>query len=168
VTPRLRIVPLDGTHDRSAFDCGVEPLNRYLREQAGQDVKRRICNCFLASLPDGKIAGYYTLAAASIPLTELPEATRRKLPRYGFIPAALVGRLAVATAHRRARLGGALVADAARRAARAGPAVHALIVDAKDDNAVGFYMHLGFRQFESRPMTLFLPLATALAAFGSA
>jgi hypothetical protein len=54
--------------------------------------------------------------------------------------------------------------DAAARAARSDPAIFALIVDAKDDRAAAFYEHLQFRRFASRPMTLFLPLATALEA----
>ncbi len=47
---------------------------------------------------------------------------------------------------------------------RSDPAVFALLVDAKDDAAVAFYRHLGFMAFADRPMTLFLPLATALKA----
>jgi ribosomal protein S18 acetylase RimI-like enzyme len=52
---------------------------------------------------------------------------------------------------------------------RAEPAIFALIVDAKDEVAVGFYEHLGFHRFASRPMALFLPIAEAarrLAAGG--
>jgi ribosomal protein S18 acetylase RimI-like enzyme len=64
------------------------------------------------------------------------------------------------------RLGGALIMDATQRAANAYPSIFALVVDAKDDDAVAFYRHLGFQPFASRPMSLFLPIATALAAFG--
>jgi hypothetical protein len=52
--------------------------------------------------------------------------------------------------------------DAAARAARAEPAIFALIVDAKDDLAVTFYQHHEFRRFVSKPALLFLPIATAL------
>ena len=41
-------------------------------------------------------------------------------------------------------IGGALLADAAFRAARSEVAVFALIVDAKDDAAAAFYRHHGF------------------------
>jgi ribosomal protein S18 acetylase RimI-like enzyme len=58
-------------------------------------------------------------------------------------------------------LGGLLVVDAIARAMRAEPAIFALIVDAKDEVALGFYEHLGFYRFASRPMTLFLPIAEA-------
>lgn len=41
------------------------------------------------------------------------------------------------------------------------PAIFALIANAKDEVALGFYDHLGFLRFASRPMTLFLPIAEA-------
>jgi ribosomal protein S18 acetylase RimI-like enzyme len=168
VTPRFRVEPLSPRHDRDGFSSGVEPLDRYLKELATQDSKRRVSNCFVASDEDGVIAGYYTFAATSLPLTELsPEETKR-LPRYPMFPAGLIGRLAVDRRFQGQRLGGALIMDAAARAGRGDPAIFALIVDAKDESAVAFYEHLQFRRFVSRPRTLFLPLATALKALGLA
>jgi ribosomal protein S18 acetylase RimI-like enzyme len=168
VTPRFRIEALSSAHDRAGFSCGAEPLDRYLRELASQDIKRRVSNCFVALDDHGAIAGYYTFAATSLPLTELsPEETKR-LPRYALLPAGLIGRLAVDLSFQGQRLGGALVMDAAARAARGDPAIFALIVDAKDEGAVAFYEHLQFRRFASRPMTLFLPIATALHALNKA
>ena len=37
----------------------------------------------------------------------------------------------------------------------------AVIVDAKDDPARGFYEHYGFRRFVDDPYRLFLPMADA-------
>ena len=90
------------------------------------------------------------------------------MPRYGVLPAGLIGRLAVDRRYRGLHLGSALVIDAARRAAGADPAVFALVVDAKDDGAAAFYERLGFRRFASRPMSLFLAIATALRAVEAA
>ncbi len=168
MTPRFRVEALSSSHDRTGFASGVEPLDRYLRELATQDVKRRLSNCFVALSDDGVIAGYYTFAATSLPLTELAPEEAKRLPRYPLLPAGLIGRLAVDRRFQGRRLGGALVMDAAARAARGDPAIFALIVDAKDDAAVAFYEHLQFRRFLSRPMTLFLPLATALQALSKA
>jgi GNAT superfamily N-acetyltransferase len=152
---------LNPGHDRTAFSCGVEALDRYLRERATQDVRRRISNCFVALGPAGGIVAYYTFAATGIPLTELaPEVTRR-LPRYPTIPAALIGRLAVDQQFHGQGLGAALIIDAVARAVRAEAAIFALVVDAKDDTAVRFYQHLGFRRFVSHPMRLYLPVAEA-------
>ena len=129
-------------------------------------MRRRISNCFVACDEGGTVAGYYTFAATSFPLVDLPEGDAKRLPRYGMIPAGLIGRLAVDARFRGQRLGAALVINAARRAANADPAIFALVVDAKDEAALGFYAHLGFRQFVSRPMSLFLPIATVMKAIG--
>jgi len=161
------IEALNSAHHRKGFSSGVEPLDRYFRELVTQDVKRRVSNCFVALDANGVIAGYYTLAAASLPLTELSADDKQRLPRYAFLPAGLIGRLAVDQNYQGQRLGGALVMDAAARAARAEPAVFALIVDAKDASAVAFYEHHDFRRFASRPASLYLPIATALQALSA-
>jgi ribosomal protein S18 acetylase RimI-like enzyme len=162
----FEVAPLSASHDRTAFDCGEPALDRYLREIAMQDAKRRVSNCFVAVDDAGAIAGYFTLAASSIPLDELSEATKKRLPRYPLLPACLIGRLAVDRRFRGRGLGGALIIEAAARASRAEPAVLAMIVDAKDEKAAAFYEHHGFSRFASRPKSLYLPLATALKAKG--
>ena len=85
----------------------------------------------------------------------------RRLPRYPTVPAALIGRLAVDQRFRGQGLGAALIVDAIARAMRAEPAIFALVVDAKDDAALRFYQHLGFRQLVSHPMRMYLPVAEA-------
>jgi ribosomal protein S18 acetylase RimI-like enzyme len=157
----FRLVQLDAVHDRSAFDSGSEPLNRYLREQVGQDVRRRVAACFVALTNDSRIAGYYTLASASLLLTELPPRIGKKLPRYPTVPTVRMGRLAIDQAFKGQGLGGALLADALHRAVRSEIAVYALIVDAKNDDASAFYQHHGFITLPDARLTLFLPLATA-------
>jgi GNAT superfamily N-acetyltransferase len=165
VPGEFRIEPLGATHDRAGFSCGVAALDRYLHDElATQDIRRRISHCFVACEATGTIAAYYTFAATSFPLSGLPPEEVKRLPRYGVLPAGLIGRLAVDRRFRCLRLGGALVIDAVQRAGGADPAIFALVVDAKDDAAVSFYEHLGFRRFISRPMTLFLSIVTALKA----
>ncbi len=158
------IEPL-GVHDRSAFACGAPPLDRYLREQAAQDVKRLMASCFVAvAAATNNIAGYYTLAATSVHATDVPTEIRKRLPRYPVLPAALVGRLAVDQRFHRQGLGSALIADAALRVLKGDVKAFALIVEAKDENAFAFYRQQGFHPFASRPLCLFLPLATAKKA----
>lgn len=156
----FRLVPLDAAHDRATFNCDSEPLNRYLRDLVTQDVRRRVAACFVALADEQRIAGYYTLASASLLLTELPPSTGKKLPRYPTVPAVRMGRLAVDQAFKGQGLGGALLADALDRAAHSEIAAFALMVDAKDEAAAGFYRHHGFIALPDSPLTLFLPLAT--------
>lgn len=159
MTGSFLIEPLGPDHDRSAFSCGSEVLDRYFWELVTADVRRRATACYVAlEAPRGKIAGYYTLAAAGIPLAEMPAALAKRLPRYPSVPVARLGRLAVDQAYRGRKLGSALLWDAVGRSLRSEIAVFALVVDAKDDQAEAFYLHLGFVPFGSQPRQLVLPL----------
>lgn len=158
---RFRIELLASEHDRTGFQSGVQALDRYFRQQVGQDTRRRVTACYVALDRDSaSIAGYYTLAAGSVPLAEVPEALAKKLPRYNAVPVARLGRLAVDKRYRGQRLGAALLWDALTRASRSEVAVFALVVDAKDAQAAAFYRHFGFVEFGSLPNQLLLPLTT--------
>jgi len=163
VTPLFEMVLLDSRHDRTAFDCASELLNRYFSQQVSQDVRRRVTACYVALSQEGRVAGFYTLASTALLLSQLPADLGKKLPRYPTVPAVRMGRLAVDQAFKGQGLGGALLADALARALRAEIAAYALVVDAKDAAAADFYRHHGLIALPSQPMTLFLPLATAQA-----
>jgi ribosomal protein S18 acetylase RimI-like enzyme len=167
VTAAFVIEPLGPGHDRTAFRCGVEPLDHYFRHQAGQDVRRRIAACRVAVEADtGRVAGFYTLSAGGIPLPDLPAGMARRLPRYPSVPVARLGRLAVDRAFQGRALGAALLWNAIATAARSDLAAFALVVDAKDDAAAGFYRHHGFVGFGSVPGCLILPLAGVVERAG--
>ena len=84
----FRLEPLGGEHDRSLFRCGEDVLDRYFQTQVTQDIRRQIANCFVAvEAATSQIAAYYTISAASIPLTDLPADEAKRLPRYPTIPA---------------------------------------------------------------------------------
>jgi GNAT superfamily N-acetyltransferase len=151
---------LDAQCDKSGFSCGIAPLDNYFRTQAGQDIRRRVAACFVARDAAGKVVGFYTLAAASLLLNELPDAQAKKLPRYPSVPAVRMGRLAVDQAFKGQGLGAALLADALGRAARAEIAAYALVVDAKDAQAADFYAHHGFIALPDQPLFLFMPLSS--------
>jgi GNAT superfamily N-acetyltransferase len=158
-----RVEPLDRKHDRKAFSSGVEPLDRYLREQAGQDARKRVAAPFVLCEGNGNaVLGYYTLSALSIDVGAWPADVARNLPRYPVIPATLLGRLAVDQSLRGKGMGGHLLMDAVRRALSASRAVAsvALVVDAKDDAAIAFYRRYEFIRFADMPHRLFLPMGT--------
>ncbi|MDN7465940.1 GNAT family N-acetyltransferase [Burkholderia gladioli] len=156
---QLTVAVLSAAHDRTRFDCGTPALDRYLRETATQDVRRRVAACFVM-LDRDAVVGYYTLSAASIALADLPLEISRKLPRYPAIPAVRMGRLAVDARYRGRGLGAALLVNALRRAAGSEIPAVAMTVDAKDAGAAAFYRHFGFQSLTHDPLALFLPLAT--------
>lgn len=159
--PKLVIELLDRNHDRASFNCGIEPLDRYLQRLASQDVKRRISRVFVARPPESRsrILGFYTLSAISIDLTALPEKVARKLPRQP-VPAALIGRLAVDLSAQGTTIGRMLLADAIRRtvAVSGDIAIYAMVVDAINQQAEAFYKHYGFNPLALGSSRLFLPL----------
>ena len=160
-TGKFTYGPLDPkAHDRKGFSCGKEPLDTYLRTHATQDIRRGLAACFVATTPQGRIAGYFTLSSHSVPLNDLPEDFRKKLPSRMPIPVALLGRLAVDQTFKGQGLGSVLLTYALTTAARPDVAAsHALVVDALDEEAAEFYRHHGLQGFPSAPMRLFMPLA---------
>ncbi len=161
----FRFETLSETHDRTAFHCGEPALDRYLQTQATQDIRRRVANCFVAiEAATGRLATYYTLSAASIPLVDLPPEHTKRLPRYPTVPAVRIGRLAVDETFQGRGLGAMLLLNAVHRSLQSDAAACTLLVDAKNDQGVAFYRRYGFRSLTSRPRTLYLPLATAQKA----
>ena len=160
-----RIELLGDQHDRAAFSCGVDALDRYLHVQAGQDSRRRVASCFVLVAPDGSLAGYYTLSATGIALADLPPDVVKKLPRYPLVPGALMGRLAVDHRWQGERLGELLLFDAFSRALRSDLAAYAFLVDAKDDRAETFYKRYEFRGLSGPGRRLYIPLADIARLF---
>src|ERR1700682_2910006 len=116
-SPDLRIVLLSDGHDRGSFTCGVESLDRYLKSQAGQDVRRKANAVFILSErgEPAHILGYYTVCAMAISQGDVPEAARKHVPRYPLVSATLIGRLAISKDRQGQRLGGVLLAAAWHR-----------------------------------------------------
>jgi GNAT superfamily N-acetyltransferase len=161
----FRFEPLSGEHNRGSFHCGDETLDRYFQTQVTQDIRRHITNCFVViEAVTSQVAAYYTLAAASVPLIELPPEETRRLPRYPTLPAVRIGRLAVDERYQGRGLGAAMLMNAVHRTLQDAAAAFTLLVDAKNDQAVAFYERHGFQALAGKPRTLFLPLATAQKA----
>jgi predicted N-acetyltransferase YhbS len=156
---RFTIEPLDpARHRRDEFDCGVTALNDYLKTRARKEMEAGVAVCFVA-VPEnqlGKIAGYYTLSAATIQRAELvDEKLLKKLPRYPDFPATLLGRLARSLDFRGQGLGDRLMVSAMERVVSGSREIAswAMITDPKDEKAAAFYSEFGFLPLnESRMM----------------
>ncbi len=156
--------PLAKHHDRDAFSCGNESLDRYLQKIARQDAIRNVAASFVLveAATSKTILGYYTLSAFSVDLGDLPEDVSRRLPHYHNVPATLLGRLAVDQRQQSRGLGEFLIMDALGRAFAQSSqiAAFAVVVDAIDEKAINFYKHFDFLPLPDKPNRLFLPMKT--------
>jgi GNAT superfamily N-acetyltransferase len=157
----LVIEPLNRNHNKVAFNCGIESLDRYLKRQANQDIKRRISRVFIARSHQEKtrVLGFYTLSTLSIDLSALPEKVAKKLPKHP-IPAALIGRLAVDISAQGKGIGKMLLSNAIRRTLAVSDeiAIYAIVVDTINEKAESFYLRYGFVHLSSKHNRMFLPL----------
>jgi GNAT superfamily N-acetyltransferase len=161
----FRVEPLGPRHNRNAFSCGVPALDRYLQKQASQDVSKYVAATFVIT-PDGAtIAGFYSLSSYAVSLDDLPEELGKKLPRYPSVPATLIGRLAVNSGFQGQGIGKLLLANALGRvlATSITIATAVVVVDAKDEALLKFYIHHGFIPLATHPNRLIYPVKTIAA-----
>lgn len=162
------IEPL-GDHDRAAFCCGRESLDRYIRERASQDVKQGLATVFvIASKADPrKVLAYYSLSNRELKLSQLPQEIAKKAGKYGSVGVTLLGRLACTASSKGSGIGRLTLVDALYRSVMAASEVgsFAVFVEAIDDEAVAFYKKYGFIQLPEDKRKLFLPMKTIAKSF---
>jgi GNAT superfamily N-acetyltransferase len=149
-------VPLDASHDLSAFDCGVPALNEYLHKYALVNQQSQAARTYVARRGE-VVVGYYTLAAGSVSRDETPVRVARGLARHP-IPVVVLARLAVDRGEQGKGVGAGLLKDALLRAAQAADLIgcRAVLVHAKDQAAKAFYQRFGFEPSPVDELHLFL------------
>ena len=156
--------PISGRHDVSRFASGAESLDIWLRRKARLNEAKGGSRTYVVCEGD-RVIGFYSLAASSVERRRVSSRVGRSMPEP--IPVILLGQLAVDTGYRGRGLGADLLADAAKRALAAADIIsaRALVVQAIDDEAKGFYERFGFRPFSSRePLMLVLRVSDLRAA----
>jgi predicted GNAT family N-acyltransferase len=164
----FQIEPLTKAHGREGFSCGSEPLDQYLKQNARQDAEKRVAAPFvMIHPPANQVLGFYTLSAASINVSQIPQDLAKRLPRYPDMPVTLIGRLARDLSLKGQAAGEFLLMDALAKAFDTSRTIAswAVVVDAKDDNAEEFYQSFGFKVMQREPVRMFLPMATVAKLF---
>lgn len=153
-----------GDHDLSEFNCGNEELNAWLLRHAPASHNADLARTYLA-LAGPTIAGYVSLTSGSVRPEDAPKRLARGMPRYP-IGTILIARLAVDIAYQGRYLGSRLSAEALRRAVAASDAAAARVVvlDAIDDEAVGFYRRWGFIDAPDNPRRLYRKMSDVRAS----
>jgi GNAT superfamily N-acetyltransferase len=160
------IEKLKREHLLDGFDCGKEPLNRFLKRQAWSSQQANSAQTYV--LAKGlAVLGYYSLAAGSVTYDDATERVKKGQARHP-VPVILLARLAVDQSLQGKGIGPALLKDALLRAASAAATIgaRAVLVHAKDDNAQGFYEHFNFEPSASDPYHLLLIMKDLLRIVG--
>ena len=157
-------VPLTSEHDVSAFYCGQQALNDWLRNHALKN-ESRFSRAYVVCA-GSRVVAYSCVSAGSAERAKAPGKVRRNAP--DTIPVSVIGRLAVSREYAGKGLGADMLADALRRIAAASRSigVAAALVHAKGDAAKRFYLKCAeFIEYPQASRTLFLPIETVVAAF---
>jgi GNAT superfamily N-acetyltransferase len=149
-------VLLSKEHDTDSFDCGKEPLNRFLRVFALSNQASGSSRTYVA-LRGKEIAAYYSLAPSSVTHEEAPARVAKGLARND-IGVILMARFAVDMHYQRRGVGRSLFLDALARALQATDAIggRAFLVHAKDEEARAFYMRFDMMPAPGNGLHLYL------------
>ncbi|WP_431240435.1 GNAT family N-acetyltransferase [Mycolicibacterium aichiense] len=157
--------PIHQAHEVAEFDSGEPSLNDYLHRRALNNHTQGGSRCFVTD-KDGRVVGYYALAAGSVLHREAPGSVRRNMPDP--VPVILLSRLAVDRKEQGNGLGSHLLRDAITRSVAAADSigVRSILVHALHEEAVSFYRHFEFVPSPTDRLHLHLPMKDARALLG--
>jgi len=174
VTKVWRIEAFNPTsHDRRGFSCGIPTIDNYLKLTARKLVQANMVRLWVAVAKDHRVKGFYAINAHAVLADDMPAPIAKKTARHGYIPAAFIAMMGVDRECQGRGLGSILLADALARIARTADDIGISVVlldvfDCGDPERIArrkvFYEAFGFRPLPSRPLRLFLPIATIAAA----
>ena len=159
MTVRLVIEKLRRDHEVEAFDCGKEPLNRYLARYALQNQQMGAAQSYVGVTDAGDVVGYYTLVFGQVAYADAPDRLRKGVAAHP-VPLMVLARLVVAVRWAGQGVGSGLLKDAMLRTLQAADiaGLRALVVHAKDERARSFYERFDFISSPTDPMHLFVLL----------
>lgn len=129
----------------TSFDCGKEPLNKWLQKYALQSNTSGSSFTYVA-LDHDKVVGYYSFAVGSVERGQAPARIAKGLAGHP-IPILLLARLAVDRNWQKTGLGTTLMLDFLQRACNLAiqhVPLRCVVVDAKDEESKLFYKRFDF------------------------
>ncbi len=161
------IEKLNAAHEVDAFDCGKEPLNRFVQRFAFSNQRAGSAQTYVVCRGERRVVGYYSLAVGAVEPADAPARVSKGLARHP-IPVMLLARLAIDRTEQGRGLGRALLKDALLRTAQAADiaGIRALLVHAKDDEARAWYEGFDFEPGPAEPYQLFLLMKDFRALLG--
>ena len=132
-------------YDYSEFDCGVESINNYFRENLSRDFKQSLSVPYLLVI-DREIIGFFTLSSHAIEKKELKGAFKSN-SSYRQVSVIIIGKLAVDVKYQGQGLGKVLSGKAIGISWRSSRDVgtRAVVLHAREGTEP-FYKEAGFIQ----------------------
>jgi len=147
--------PLTARHDVSAFSCGKQALDIWLKTRALSNQQKSFTAVIVVH-EAGRVVGYYGLAPTAILPASMPRAVRTGQPPNP-VPCLLLGQLATDVTRAGQGIGVALLSHALQRCVAGARLVggRAVVVNAIDDEAGHFWVRRGFLPSRDDPLVLF-------------
>lgn len=155
---------LTGEHDVTPFSCGQPALDAWLKTRALSNQQKGFTAVMVVH-DGGRVVGYYGLAPTAVVPAFLPRSIRTGQPPDP-VPCLLLGQLAVDRAWSGQGVGTGLVKHALARCVEAAALIggRALIVNAVDAEAAGFWRRRGFLASRDDPLILFRSISDIAAS----
>jgi GNAT superfamily N-acetyltransferase len=162
---RVTIGPFDKTIRREPFTCGRVPIDNFLKHSA-EDQHRKSYSRVYYALYEGRLAGYYSLAAASRDPRHISQDAVKRFAAILSAPCVYLGMLAVHQELHGCGIGKMLMVHAMERTLQVAEIVgiYALILQAADKEVGRRYKKWGFDYFlgdeNADEPNMFIPLGT--------
>jgi GNAT superfamily N-acetyltransferase len=159
--------PLTAGHDISEFSCGKPSLDRWLKTRALSNQEKGFTAVIVVHEAN-RVVGYYGLAPTAVLPSTLPRSIRTGQPPNP-VPCLLLGQLATDQNWIGRGIGTGLLKHALQRCAAAANLIggRALVVNAVDVEAAGFWKRRGFIAAKDDPLVLFRSIADIAASIRS-
>jgi GNAT superfamily N-acetyltransferase len=150
---------LTGEHAVAGFDCGIPALDYWLGRRALANQATGASRTWVVTDREAdRVVAFYAASTGSIIRSAVPSAVARNQPSE--LPAVVLARIAVDTAHQQRGLGAAMLKHFMSKAIEVAASVggRLVLVHARDDQAKAFYRHHGFMESPIDPLTLMMLL----------
>jgi ribosomal protein S18 acetylase RimI-like enzyme len=165
---RLRVEPFDRKrHDRTAFSCGVERIDNFLKITAGNHTDHDHGKIYVAcETASDTVLGFYAIAPHCVDLSALSEEARRRLPNQPKISAIYLSMVGVGTLFQGRGLGTFLMMSALKKCVEGADIMggHFVVLDAINEDAARMYRRIGFVDLPSQTNRMLIAMRTVRKA----
>ncbi len=147
---------LEQGHDISAFDCGEETLNNFLKENAWQSQLKNITTTYVC-LEENKAIAYYSLNVGAIMHEQALDRVVKEFGAYNT-PVLLIDKLAVDKRKQKQAIDKYILQDALLRACTIAQeaGIRCIVVNAINERAKKFYQQFNFEPWPIDSFRLYL------------